>query len=150
VEDNKQKVLLIKELIEQGYKDKHICMISQANQPYVSKIRNGKIHVHTVVDSNETFAFTEKQSQKVAAVDKILALPELYTSENMNQDIAYMHVLKFFMVDQEDVYNLYFHLSKRQFRNYWRMKDVDILSFDSTMIGVPHDVYLDLIIDYFI
>ncbi len=50
MEDNKQKVLLIKELIQQGYKDKQICMIAQANQPYVSKIRNGKIHFLTMVN----------------------------------------------------------------------------------------------------
>ena len=50
ITETKQKVLLIKELIKNGYKDKQICMIAQANQPYVSKIRNGKIHATTVAN----------------------------------------------------------------------------------------------------
>lgn len=150
MEDNKQKVLLIKQLIDKGYKDKHICMIAQANQPYVSKIRNKKIHVSTILEADEYFEVTEEQTNRLNALNKIISLPEIFTSGTTEQDIIYMHVLKFFMVEKEDVYNLYFHLSKRQFRNYWVMKDVDILNFDTSLIGVEKQVYLDLIIDYFI
>jgi len=150
VEDNKQKVLLIKDLIQKGYKDKHICMVSQANQPYVSKIRNNKIHTSTKLEDGESFQLTEKQSKKLDALNKILHLPEIFTAGTQEQDIVYIHVLKFFMVDKEDVYNLYFHLSKRQFRNYWVMKEVDILNFNSELINIEREVYLDLIIDYFI
>ena len=150
MDDNKQKVLLIKQLIGKGYKDKHICMIAQANQPYVSKIRNKKIHVNTVVEADEYFKVTEEQTNRLNVLNKIISLPEIFTSGTTEQDIIYMHVLKFFMVEKEDVYNLYFHLSKRQFRNYWVMKDVDILNFDTSLIGIDKQVYLDLIIDYFI
>ena len=150
MDDNKQKVLLIKQLIGRGYKDKHICMIAQANQPYVSKIRNKKIHVNTVVEADEHFKVTEEQTNRLNVLNKIISLPEIFTSGTTEQDIIYMHVLKFFMVEKEDVYNLYFHLSKRQFRNYWVMKDVDILNFDTSLIGIDKQVYLDLIIDYFI
>lgn len=150
MDDNKQKVLLVKELINKGYKDKHICMIVQCNQPYVSKIRNQKIHKNTTLMSNETFTIKEKQIKRLNALNKIISLLEIFTSGTTEQDIIYMHVLKFFMVEKEDVYNLYFHLSKRQFRNYWVMKDVDILNFDTSLIGIEKEVYLDLVIDYFI
>ena len=150
MEDSKQKVLLVKELISKGYKDKHICMIAQCNQPHVSKIRNQKIHKNTFLMPDETFNITAEQTKRLNTLNKIISLPEIFTSGTTDQDIIYMHVLKFFMVDKEDVYNLYFHLSKRQFRNYWLMKDVDILSFDTSLIGVEKEVYLDLIIDYFI
>jgi hypothetical protein len=150
VEDNRQKVLLIKELISKGYKDKHICMIAQAKQPYVSKIRNNKIQGMTVLEDGEALELNESQEKRLNALNKIINLPEIFNSGTNHQDILYIQVLKFFMVDKEDVYNLYFHLSKRQFRNYWVMKDADILDFDSTLIGIEKEVYLDLIIDYFI
>lgn len=150
MDDNKQKVLLIKELINKGYKDKHICMITQCNQPYVSKIRNKKIHVNTVIEINELFQIKEEQNNRINVLNRIISLPEIFTSGTNDQDIIYMHVLKFFMVEKEDIYNLYFHLSKRQFRNYWLMKDVDILTFDTSLVGIEKELYLDLIIDYFI
>lgn len=150
MEDKIQIVLVIKDLIEKNYKDKHICMIAQAKQPYVSKIRNKKIHINTSIDNNETLEYTLSQKKRKEALDKILMLPEILTPGTTDNDIVYMHVLKFFMVDKEDVYNLYFHLSKTQFRNYWRMKDVDILKFDTSLIGIDQEIYLDLIIDYFI
>ena len=144
------KVLLIKHLIQKGYKDKHICMIAQAKQPYVSKIRNGKIHKNTNLNPGERLELTQDQTKRLEAVNRILTLPEILTPGTTDNDIVYMHVLKFFMVEQEDVYNLYFHLSKSGFRNLWRMKGVDILSFNSELIGIEQQVYLDLIIDYFI
>lgn len=150
MDDNKQKVLLIKELINKGYKDKHICMITQCNQPYVSKIRNKKIHVNTVIESDEIFEIKQEQNNRINVLNRIISLPEIFTSGTNDQDIIYMHVLKFFMVEKEDIYNLYFHLSKRQFRNYWLMKDVDILTFDTSLVGIEKELYLDLIIDYFI
>jgi 6-phosphogluconate dehydrogenase len=68
----------------------------------------------------------------------------------MNQDIKYMHLLKFFMIEKEDIYNLYQHWSKSKINRYLLKKDVDILTFDSTLIGIEKADYLDLIIDYFL
>lgn len=150
MEDRRQVVLLIKELIEKGYKDKHICMITHAKQPYVSKVRNGKIHVNTVLQENEKLEMTEDQVKRLDVINRILSIPELTTPGTSEQDLYYIQVLKFFMVDKEDVIDLYIHLSKNQVRNYWRKKDVNILKFNSELIGVPHKVYLDCIIDYFI
>lgn len=150
MEDKKRKPLLVKKLIRDGYKDKHICMIAQVKQPYVSKIRNGKIHQQTILNDSEEIALTEKEILRQQAIHKFLELPEIYTPGTTEQDLIYMHVLKFMMVDKEDVYNLYFHLSKRQFNRYWVKKDVDIRLFDSNLIGIDSKVYLDLIIDYFL
>lgn len=148
--DRRQVVLLIKALIEKGYKDKHICMITHAKQPYVSKIRNKKMHLDTVLEEDELLALTEEQEKRLNAVNRILSIPELTTSGTTEQDLIYIQVLKFFMVDREDILNLYLHLSTNQVRNYWRKKGVDILKFDSELIGIPYKVYLDCIIDYFI
>lgn len=148
--ENKQKVLLIKKLIEAGYKDKHICMVAQANQPYVSKVRNEKIHSETNLEPSEELNLDEGQQRRLKALNTILAIPEIFRSGTTEQDLIYIHVLKFFMVVKEDVYNLYFHLSKRQFSRYWVKKDVDILKFQSELINVDKYDYLDLIVDYFI
>lgn len=125
-------------------------MIAQVKQPYVSKIRNGKIHRETKLKVNQELILSEDESLRQEAVNKILQLPEIFTAGTSEQDLIYMHVLKFFMVEKEDVYNLYFHLSKRQFNRYWVKKDVDIRLFDSELIQINSKVYLDLIIDYFL
>jgi hypothetical protein len=150
VEDKLHKPLFVKQLIKEGYKDKQICMIAQVKQPYVSKIRNGKIHQQTKIDEFEQVIPYEDERSRQEAMQRILELPELYTPGTTEQDLIYMHLLKFLMVEKEDVYNLYFHLSKRQFNRYWVKKDVDITLFDSELIGIDSKVYLDLIIDYFL
>lgn len=150
MESKKHKALVVKQLIQDGYKDKHICMIAQVKQPYVSKIRNGKIHRETTLKENQELTLSEDESLRQEALNKILQLPEIFTAGTSEQDLIYMHVLKFFMVEKEDVYNLYFHLSKRQFNRYWVKKDVDIRLFDSQLIQIDSKVYLDLIIDYFL
>lgn len=113
--NSREKVLLIKELIRRGYKDKHICMITQTNQPYVSKIRNGKIHKDTVLEENEKLLISRRDKLKLQALNKIISAPEIYTKSFDEQEIIYIHVLKFFMVDKEKIYNLYVHMSKTQF-----------------------------------
>lgn len=118
MENKKHKALIVKKLIQDGYKDKHICMIAQVKQPYVSKIRNGKIHKDTKLKENQELILSEEESSRQEAVNKILQLPEIFNAGTSEQDLIYMHVLKFFMVEKEDVYNLYFHLSKRQFNRY--------------------------------
>lgn len=150
MEDKLHKPLFVKQLIKEGYKDKQICMIAQVKQPYVSKIRNGKIHQQTKIDEFEQVIPYEDERSRQEAMQRILELPELYTPGTTEQDLIYMHLLKFLMVEKEDVYNLYFHLSKRQFNRYWVKKDVDITLFDSELIGIDSKVYLDLIIDYFL
>lgn len=148
--ETKQDVILIKELIEKGYRDKHICLITKCNQPYVSKIRNGKIHIYTTLENGELLILTEEQRKRLDTLNKLIALPELVNRNTTDQDIMYIHLLKFLMVEKEDVYNLYFHLSKKQFNRYWVMKGIDIRYFDSAAIGIDLRDYLDLIIDYFI
>lgn len=148
--ETKQKVLLVKLLISKGYKDKQICMIAQAKQPYVSKIRNKKIHEKTLPLENEELQLTERQISRLNALNRIISLPEYISSGSTNeQDLMYIQVLRFFMVEKEDVYNLYFHLSKKHFSRLWATKDVDIRNFDSEKIGVSRYDYLDLIVDFF-
>ena len=147
--NSRQNVLAIKELIKKGYKDKHICMVVQVNQPYVSKIRHGRIHANTNPTEEEKEVFTVEQRKRLAIVDLILSAPELITSGLTDQDLAYIHLLKFFMVEKETIYRLYFHMSKTSFNKIWTSKDVDITQFDSMLLGIPTRDYLDLIIDYF-
>lgn len=146
----RQIVLAIKELIGLGYKDKHICMIMQVNQPYVSKIRHGKIHANTNPTEEEKNILNEKQRKRFDMVNLIMSAPELITSGMTDQDVLYIHLLKFFMVKKEKIYNLYFHITKTAFNKIWTSKDVNILEFDSKLIDIDSRDYLDLIIDYFI
>lgn len=151
ITDTNQKVFLIRELLEQGYRDKQICMIARAKQPYVSKVKHRRIHKDTELEEGQVFSLTEKQQKRKDALDKIMTLPE-YTAAGATaeDDLVYIQVLKFFLADQNEVYKLYFHLSRKHFSRLWATKDVDIRMFDATKIGIEREVYLDLIIDFFL
>ena len=146
----RQIVLAIKELIGLGYKDKHICMIVQVKQPYVSKIRHGKIHVNTNPTEEEKDILNKEQRKRLDMVNLIMSAPELITSGMTEQDTLYIHLLKFCMVKKEKIYKLYFHITKTAFNKIWTAKDVNILEFDSKLLGIDSRDYLDLIIDYFL
>lgn len=150
VDNNRQTVLLIKELIARGYKDKHICMVTQSKQPYLSKVRHGKIHANTKLHEGEEIIMTPAQERRLETLEKIINLPEIITPGIGEQDVIYIHVLKFFMVSKKDIYNLYFHITKSHFNRLWVAKNIDIRDFDPSMINITLYEYLDLIIDFFI
>lgn len=147
---SRQEVLLIKRLLDEGYKDKHICMIVPCLQPYVSKIRSGTLHANTNLQRGEKLELTTGQEKRLNALNRILEARELMTSTITEDDKAYIQLLKFLMVDKEKVYELYYHISKKKFGSIWTSKKIDIRKFNSELIGVPIYDYLDLIIDYFI
>ena len=65
-------------------------------------------------------------------------------------DLYYIHLLKFLGVPKQRVFELYAHLSKKHFNSLWLKSDVQIKLFDPTRLGISNYEYLDLIIDYFI
>jgi hypothetical protein len=105
---SKSNVLLVKQLARNGYREKVIKMITGLNQSYINKIINGKLHKETEIPADEIIDMTEEQKRRLNAANKILMCEEIATND-MEQDIKYMHLLKFFMVDKEDIYNLYQH-----------------------------------------
>lgn len=148
--ETRRKVLLIKEMIGKGYKDKHICMVMQENQPYVNRIRSGKIHKNTFIGREESVEMTEREKSRLNALNTILKMPEIPGRGFTEQDEIYIRVLKFFLIEKEEVYNLYFHLTKKQFYGTWVRKGIDLRKFISERIGVSYEDYIDLIIDYLI
>jgi len=147
---SRRLILLIKELVEKGYSDKHICLITKSNQSYVNKLRNGKLQANTNLSSGETIQMTPEETKRLETLNKIISLPDLLSSGDSKEDIIYIHVLKFFGVSKKEVWDLYFHMSKKQLSGYWVKMDVDIRKFKSESIGVEFRDYLDLIIDEFL
>lgn len=148
--ETRRKVLLIKDMIKSGYKDKHICMVMQENQPYINRIRSGRIHKNTFLEKDEVVKMTDREKARLNALNTILQMPELPGRGFTEQDKIYIRVLKFFLIEKRDVYDLYFHLTKKQFYGTWVSKDIDLRKFISERIGVPYEDYIDLIIDYLI
>lgn len=146
---DRQTILLAKQLMQKNYKDKYIQMITGLKQPYISKLRNGKIQRETKLKPGEEIVLTNKQKKRLNVLNKIKSLPENMT-QTQEQDVIYIHVLRFFMIEKEDIFNLYYHWSKKQFNRVWVKKNVDIRKFYSENIGIPYEDYLDLIIDFFI
>jgi len=93
---------------------------------------------------------SKAQNVRLNTLDKILAVPELMIAGTTDQDMIYIHVLRFFGIPKKEVSNLYFHLSIKQFNGLWYKPDVDILKFDSREVDVEIKDYADLIIDFFI
>ena len=145
-----RRIYLIRDLFEKGYKDKHICMITHAKQPYVSKIHNGIIQSKVFLPEGEELVLTEREIKRKKALDTILTIPEVYSVEDERQQYIYVHVLKFFMVPKKEVYKQYFHWSRNYFHAVWTDKTIDIRDFDSELIGIPIYDYADLIIEFFI
>jgi hypothetical protein len=105
---SKSNVLLVKQLAANGYREKIIKMITGLNQSYINKIINGKLHKETELPVDVNIDMTEEQRVRLNAANKVLMCEEI-TTNDMNQDIKYMHLLKFFMIEKEDIYNLYQH-----------------------------------------
>lgn len=145
---SRQDILIAKEMMRKGYKDKHIQMVTHLKQPYISKIRNGKLQRNTTLEDGEQLELSKEQKVRLDALNKIISMPEFHTHEG--QDVIYIHVLKFFMVEKEDIFNLYFHMSKKQLNRIWVKNGVDITKFKSESVGIPYEVYLDLIIDFIV
>lgn len=143
--ESNRKAGVIKFLLEQGLAEKHIVMIMQAQQPYVNKIKNKKLHIDTPLIEN---GMTPEESARYDAVKRIIKAGELPTNGTDEQDKIYIHLLKFFMVPKEQIRALYNHIAISRVDRILRKKDVDLGNFDSTLLGIPRQVYLDLIIDY--
>jgi len=147
---NVNEVLAIKFLSEKGYKDNHIAMVMKVHRSYVYKLKKGLSRKDVKLDADTKVSFTEEQKRRLKTLDDLLAAPELMTAGTSEQDMIYMHVLRFFGFNKEEISNLYFHLSRRQIANFWVKADVQIVNFDSRLIGIEIKDYLDLIIDCFI
>lgn len=143
-------ILLVKHLIGKDYEDKHISMITKVSRSYINKIRKNQFRVDDVLKDGEEIVMTVEQEKRLNTLNKILAVPELMIHGTSEQDLIYIHVLRFFGVPKEEVFNLYFHLSKKQFGRLWMKGGVDILQFDSRIIGIEIRDYADLVIDFFI
>lgn len=146
MQDRNSLVLVIKQLLEEGLPEKMVVLITQAKQPYINKIKNGKLHKNTILDGK--VKLTEEQENRYKIVKKILSMPELPTSGINEQDIIYMQLLKFFMVPKEQIQELYNNLTKMKISRFLLMKKIDLGNFESELIGIPKEDYLELMIDF--
>ena len=147
---SRHDVLFIKQLIASDYTDKQICLVTKMNQPYVNKIRHNRLRKDVTLRADESLTLNKEETTRLNTLNKLLSIPELINSSTDEQDLIYMHVLKFIGITKEQVFDLYFHLSIKQLQKYWTKSDVRVLDFDSTLIGIPRRDYLDLVIDYLI
>jgi hypothetical protein len=140
------KAGIIKTLLAEGFSEKSIVMVMQVQQPYVNKIKNGKLHRDTNAASLE--AMTPQECARYEATKKITAASDLPTASVDEQDRMYIHLLKFFNVPKDKIRQLYNHFSVSKIDKILRRKDVNLGNFDSMLLGIARETYLDLIIDY--
>ncbi len=144
-----QEVILIKHLSHLGYREKLIKMIvKDCSQSAINKIINGNARVDIKYDPKIGAEITDEQLGRLKAVDRIISCPALFTND-LDDEITYLHVLKFFMVEKTELYRKFPHLAKSRINKYLSKKEVDILRFHPQLIGVEPSVYYDLILDFF-
>lgn len=141
----RNNVLFIKWLIEQGYREKVITLITKTKQPYVNKIKHGSLHAETKLEDGEILTLTREQTRRKRIADRILAKTELITVDE-NQDIIYLHLLKYFLVPKDELFELYNHKTKKNIAQILAKKDVDLFGFKSELLGIDYYDYLDLIV----
>lgn len=145
----KQKVLTIRTLAEKGYREKMIRMITGANQPHINKIVNGKLHTETKLEEGEELVLTEEQKERLSIVNVIRSCPEL-PGNDPRQDLLYLHTLKFFMAEKEDIYNAFPHWTEGAVSRALSRKGVDIMDFNVELLGLDRRLFLEMIVDFFI
>ena len=121
-------------------------MITKCNQSYVNKVKNGRIH--SEVKENNNLVLTDAEQRCYDAATRFLSTPDLPTSDFGEQDLYYIHLLKFLVVPKEKIYKLYNHMSKRKISQKLMRKNIDIGYFNSELLGIPKKDYLDLIIEF--
>jgi len=145
---DKKRIQGVKKLIEKGYTDKEIALVTKFSQSFINRIRSGKKHADVEYDPD--VSLSKEESTRLNTLNQILALNEMWGVSVGENDLYYIHLLKFLGVSKQRVFELYAHLSKKHFNSLWLKSDVQIKLFDPTRLGISSYEYLDLIIDYFI
>ncbi len=135
------KPSLIKALLdEQKLPQKVVRFVTHSKQAYISKIANGKLHgtICPALDLDEV------EMDRFNTIKTIYSLPHLPTEGITESDKQYIHLLKELLIDKEVVYqNLYPSLTKSYFLKIWSDKTINFLDFDSNLIGIDKELYLD-------
>jgi hypothetical protein len=132
----------IKYLHSIGLKQKHIQIITNANQAYISKVINEKIRAKTKIDP----ILTNQEALNLLVLEKLLKLKPLSEQESLTeQDKCYIRLLRLLMVDKKDIEKLYSKVSKTTLANIGRDKNIDLHKFNSISLDIPFEDYLSFI-----
>lgn len=133
---------VIKYLYSIGLPQKHIQIITNANQAYISKVINEKIRVAAQADP----ILSTEEATRLLVLQKILQLKPLPDQKGLtDQDRCYIRLLRLLMVDKEDIEHLYDEVSKTTLANIGRNDKIDIRNFNSALLDIPYIDYLDFI-----
>lgn len=147
MDKTQQRVMIIRTLYEKGYRQKLIQIITQYNQSYISKIINQKLHQGIILTGDIELVLDENQKERLNAVNKIISCDDIFT-DDFNQEIIYMKLLRFFLIEKEQIYNLYNYISKRRINSYLLMKGLHIKDFKPELLDIKKETYFDMIVDY--
>lgn len=81
------------------------------------------------------------QLRRKEVLDRILECRPVTWQTFDNSDIAFIKVMRFCMVPNEDIYKMYTHVTRYQVGNAFRNKEVDFYQVDPIHLGVSPDDY---------
>ena len=132
----------IKYLHSIGLPQKHIQIITHANQAYISKVINNRIRTSVEIDP----ILNTEEATRLLILQQLLQLKQLPNQKGLtDQDRCYIRLLRLLMVDKEDIEHLYDEVSKTTLSNIGRNDKIDVREFDSTLLNINPSDYFDFI-----
>lgn len=120
----------IRALYEQGYRIKQIQLITGYRQSYISRAKDNERAIPTMETASEEIL------RRKQVLDTILAAHPLLHFEFNNQDVAYIQLLCFCLVDKEIIYNMYPTSSRYKINVAMRQKDISYTDFDASELSI--------------
>lgn len=138
MDENRNTVAYIKKLLEEGYTQKQIGMITKEHQSKIQRIAAKKTYQY--VSSNE-YEYNEFYEMNKKTLDKILTYPDMAGHGPLtDQDIHYIRLVKYCGGNYRQLRFVYADRPHGELRSIWtsslRFSPQD---FDATRIGLKNE-----------
>jgi len=140
---SKNTVAFIKQLRQEEYTQKQVRIITKIPQSTLSRIWNNKTYLD--IHPNEYIIDIKLETNK-ETLNKILELNEIPGGRGISkEDATYIKLLKYLDVDFNDIRKLFYDVSTKKLKNSWHYDRNDILQFNSKLIDIELENYIQLI-----
>lgn len=136
-------VAFTKQLLNDGYTQRQVEIITGRNQSWVQRIAAKKTYNDI---SMKDYEFDGHLEIKKNTMDVFLAAPEIPGEGRLvDQDLSYLKILKYCGVPYSKIRNIYFDRSQAELRSAWdyiNQEDVEI--FNGDYLKLRQDILLEM------
>ena len=140
---NRNEIALARKMQEEGYTQKQIRLVTKIPQSTLSRIMNMKTHVMIKPKHYDSDVDLDRRLENL---NKFLTLKEIAGDIGLDDDNKkYIKTLQYLGVKLKDVQEHYYDISKSKLRAEWDYNNVNFREFNSELIGVSREEFLELI-----